>query len=130
MKDSLMRHKCRYSESDMEFHSEQIEVVRGGKSKEPTSFIWKRKDYKIKEMLESWADWGFPPGSPKKKSWRLREPLPISTRISVRAAGAASMSAPIQRSRMSMRMRSARLTRSCAKDAEVVRLPVLREALL
>ena len=72
MKDSLMGRKCRYSESDMEFHSEQIEVVRGGKSKEPTSFIWKRKDYKIKEILESWADWGFPPGSPKKKSWRLR----------------------------------------------------------
>ena len=56
----------------MEFFSEKIEVFTEGKLKEPKRFIWKDKEYRIKEVLQNWADWGFPPGSPKKKNWRLR----------------------------------------------------------
>jgi hypothetical protein len=55
-----------------EFISEKIEVKCEEKSKNPISFIWRKREYKIKEVILSWSDFGFPPGSPKRKTWNLR----------------------------------------------------------
>ncbi|KPL04338.1 MAG: hypothetical protein AMJ90_01165 [candidate division Zixibacteria bacterium SM23_73_2] len=56
----------------MQFISEKIEVTKDEKLRTPVSFLWRGKEYKIKEVTESRADWGFSKGAPKKKSWRLR----------------------------------------------------------
>lgn len=54
------------------FISEKIEVLKDEKLRLPLSFLWRRKEYKIKEVIESRADWGFSKGAPKRKNWRLR----------------------------------------------------------
>jgi len=54
------------------FFSDKIHVERDETTREPAVFRWKKKEYKIKEVLSSWSDWKFPEGSPKRKNWRLR----------------------------------------------------------
>jgi hypothetical protein len=55
-----------------QFLSEKIEVVFDKKRGVPLSFVWNKKEYIIIEQIAVWQDWGFPKGSPKAKTWRLR----------------------------------------------------------
>ncbi len=52
--------------------SEEIEVICEGKLKEPVCFIWRDKKYKIIKIIDTWQDYGFGAGAPKRKTWRLR----------------------------------------------------------
>jgi hypothetical protein len=55
-----------------EFHSEEIEVTRDQKTRNPISFVWKGKEYRIKEIVAFWPDYSFPKSGAKKKSWWQR----------------------------------------------------------
>jgi len=55
-----------------QFFSEKIEVKIDQVKKAPVSFIWNKKEYIITVLIAVWQDWGFPKGSPKAKTWRLR----------------------------------------------------------
>jgi hypothetical protein len=55
-----------------EFYSEKIEVARDGKTKNPVSFVWRDKEYKIKEVIASWPDYSFPTSGAKRKRWWQR----------------------------------------------------------
>ena len=55
-----------------EFVGRRIEVVTGGKVREPISFHLGGREYEIAEVLESWQDHGFGMAAPLKKNWRLR----------------------------------------------------------
>lgn len=57
---------------DPQFISEEIAVVRDEKLGVPLSFRWRDREYAVKEVIATWADWGFPAGAPRKKDWRLR----------------------------------------------------------
>lgn len=55
-----------------QFLSEKITVVIDRSKRVPASFTWNKKEYKIEEVIAVWQDWGFPKGSPKTRTWRLR----------------------------------------------------------
>ncbi len=55
-----------------QFISKEIEVVRDGKSGNPTSFVWDGTEFRIKNIIAAWPDWGFAQGSPRRKNWRMR----------------------------------------------------------
>ncbi len=55
-----------------EFVGRQIEVVTGGKVKEPIAFRLDGRDHEIAEVLESWQDHSFGMAAPLKKNWRQR----------------------------------------------------------
>ncbi len=55
-----------------EFFSEKIEVVRDEKTKIPVSFVWRDKEYKIKEVIACWPDYSFPKSGAKRKRWWQR----------------------------------------------------------
>ena len=55
-----------------EFHSEKIEVIRDGKTRNPVSFIWENKEYKIKEVIASWPDYSYSKSGAKRKRWWQR----------------------------------------------------------
>lgn len=56
----------------MEIYSEKIEVEGEGEPMRPVSFTWRSQQFRIERILRTWQDWGFPPGSPKRKTWILR----------------------------------------------------------
>jgi len=56
----------------MKLFSEKIAVECEGEPSRPVSFRWRDDEFRIECILRSWQDWGFPPGSPKRKDWRLR----------------------------------------------------------
>jgi hypothetical protein len=53
------------------FFARQIEVTTGGDLKEPVSFRFEGREYKIAEVLEAWPDYGFGI-SETSKTWRTR----------------------------------------------------------
>jgi hypothetical protein len=55
-----------------EFYSEKIEVARDEKTKIPVSFVWRDKEYKIKEVIACWPDYSFPKSGAKRKRWWQR----------------------------------------------------------
>ena len=60
----------------MRLYSEIIDVTcesehEDGPSR-PVSFKWRDEEFRIKEILKSRQDWGFPAGAPKRKTWNLR----------------------------------------------------------
>jgi hypothetical protein len=60
----------------MTLYSEKIAVTcesdaEDGPSK-PVSFTWRKKEYRIEEILAGRQDWGFPAGAPRRKVWNLR----------------------------------------------------------
>jgi hypothetical protein len=55
------------------FYSEKIEVIRDGETKNPVSFVWRNKEYKIKEVIASWPDYSFPKSGAKTKKWWQRK---------------------------------------------------------
>jgi hypothetical protein len=55
-----------------EFVGRRIEVVTGGKVREPVSFRLGGREYEVAEVLETWQDHGFGMAAPLKKNWRLR----------------------------------------------------------
>lgn len=56
----------------MEFICERI-YVETGEGGRPKSFIWRGKKYEIKEVEQSWQDFGFSARqSPKRHGWRTR----------------------------------------------------------
>ena len=52
------------------FFSEPIEVVCDSTNM-PQSFLWRKRSYRITEILSCWQDWGFSPGV-FKADWRGR----------------------------------------------------------
>ena len=54
------------------FYSEKISLTFDNNKKTPSAFTWKNKEYRITEVIAAWQDWGFPKGSPRTKTWRLR----------------------------------------------------------
>jgi len=55
-----------------EFISRDISVTRDKKTGRPVSFRWDNRTYTVKEIIAVWPDWGFPAGSPRRKTWRMR----------------------------------------------------------
>jgi hypothetical protein len=55
-----------------EFYSEEIEVARDEKTKNPVSFVWREKEYLIKEIIAFWPDFSFPKSGAKRKKWWQR----------------------------------------------------------
>jgi hypothetical protein len=55
------------------FYSEKIEVIRDDETKNPVSFVWRNKEYKIKEVIASWPDYSFPKSGAKTKKWWQRK---------------------------------------------------------
>jgi hypothetical protein len=53
------------------YFAREIEVVTGGDLKEPVSFRFEGREYKITEVLEAWPDYGFGI-SETSKTWRTR----------------------------------------------------------
>lgn len=56
----------------MQLYSEKIEVECEGEPAKPVSFHWREQEFQVEKILRIWYDWGFPPGSPRRKTWRLR----------------------------------------------------------
>ena len=56
-----------------EFHSDVIEVIRDEKTRNPVSFVWKEKEYKIKEIIAFWPDFSYPKTGSKGKRWWQRK---------------------------------------------------------
>jgi len=56
----------------MEIFSEKIEIEGAGEPVQPVAFTWRGKEFHIQKIIRIWQDWGFPPGSPKRKTWKLR----------------------------------------------------------
>lgn len=56
----------------MQMYSEKIQVECEGEPSRPVSFRWRDEEFRIESILRSRQDWGFPPGSPRRKEWRLR----------------------------------------------------------
>jgi hypothetical protein len=55
-----------------EFYSEEIEVTRDEKTKNPVSFVWREKEHRIKEIIAFWPDFSFPKSGAKRKRWWQR----------------------------------------------------------
>ena len=55
-----------------EFIGEKIDAIYDKEKLRPVSFVWKKKDYKIVDIIKSYFDWGFPQTAPPKKEWRMR----------------------------------------------------------
>ena len=55
-----------------EFYSEKIEIVRDEKTKNPVSFVWRDKEYKIKEVIAYWPDYSYSKSGAKRKRWWQR----------------------------------------------------------
>jgi len=53
------------------FIGEPIKVETEGEIPEPSSFTWKDRQYRIKQILVSWFDWNFPAGA-KRRDWKSR----------------------------------------------------------
>jgi hypothetical protein len=56
-----------------EFFSEEIEVKRDEKTKNPVSFIWRGIEYKVKEIIAFWPDFSQPKTGARKKQWWQRK---------------------------------------------------------
>jgi hypothetical protein len=56
----------------MQLYSEKIEVECEGEPATPVSFHWREQEFRVEKILRIWYDWGFPPGSPRRKTFRLR----------------------------------------------------------
>jgi hypothetical protein len=56
-----------------EFFSEEIEVTRDEKTKNPVSFIWRGIEYQVKEIIAFWPDFSYPKSGAKKKQWWQRK---------------------------------------------------------
>jgi len=53
------------------FVCEKITVECEGVPAEPVSFVWRKKEYRVTSVRQSWQDWGFARSAPKK-DWRSR----------------------------------------------------------
>ncbi len=52
-----------------EFFSDEIDVIRDEKTKNPISFIWRGRVYKIKELIAFWPDFSYSESGAKRKRW-------------------------------------------------------------
>jgi len=55
-----------------EFYSEKIEIVRDDETKDLVSFVWRDKEYTIKEVIACWPDYSYSKSGAKKKRWWQR----------------------------------------------------------
>jgi hypothetical protein len=56
-----------------EFISEEIEITREEKTRNPVSFVWRGKEHKIKEIIAFWPDFSYPKSGAKRKRWWQRK---------------------------------------------------------
>lgn len=56
-----------------EFISEEIEVNREEKTRNPVSFVWRGRERKIKEIIAFWPDFSYPKSGAKRKRWWQRK---------------------------------------------------------
>jgi len=72
----LKNHDAPSPETAMALYSEKISVRCESETEDapsrPVSFVWRDREFRIKKILRSWQDWGFPAGAPRKKAWNLR----------------------------------------------------------
>jgi hypothetical protein len=59
--------------SGLEFHSDEIKVTRDEKTRSPAFFVWRGREYKIKEIIAFWPDYSFPRTGAKRKRWWQRK---------------------------------------------------------
>ncbi|NIM98932.1 MAG: hypothetical protein GTO24_12875 [candidate division Zixibacteria bacterium] len=57
----------------LEFVSEEIEVTQDEETRNPASFVWKGKEYKIKEVIAFWPDFSYSKSGGKRKRWWQRK---------------------------------------------------------
>ena len=55
-----------------EFFSDEIEVTRDDKTRNPVSFTWRNKEHRIKEVIAFWPDFSHSESGSKKKRWWQR----------------------------------------------------------
>lgn len=55
-----------------QFYSDEIEVIRDEKTKNPISFIWRGREYKIKEVIAFWPDFSYSKSGARRKRWWQR----------------------------------------------------------
>ncbi|MCK4385061.1 MAG: hypothetical protein KAW52_02235 [candidate division Zixibacteria bacterium] len=55
-----------------EFHSDKIELIQDEKTKNPVSFVWRDKEYKIKEVIAFWPDYSYSKSGAKRNRWWQR----------------------------------------------------------
>lgn len=56
-----------------EFVSEEIDVTHDEMTRNPASFIWRGKEYKIKEVIAFWPNFSYPKSGGKRKRWWQRK---------------------------------------------------------
>lgn len=56
-----------------EFVSEEIDVTQDEKTRNPASFVWKGKEYRIKEVIAFWPDFSYSESGGKRKRWWQRK---------------------------------------------------------
>jgi hypothetical protein len=55
-----------------EFLSDEIKVIRDEETRNPISFIWRDKEYWIKEIIAFWPDFSYSESGSKRKRWWQR----------------------------------------------------------
>jgi hypothetical protein len=55
-----------------EFYSDEIEVMKDQENKNPVSFIWRGKEYKIKEVIAFWPEFSQSKSGAKRTRWWQR----------------------------------------------------------
>ncbi len=55
-----------------QFYSEEIDVTIDEKTKNLLSFIWRGKEYGIKEVIAFWPDFSYSRSGAKRKRWWQR----------------------------------------------------------
>jgi len=56
-----------------EFYSDEIDVTVDEKTRNPTSFIWKDREHKVKEVIAFWPDFSYSEFGAKRKRWWHRK---------------------------------------------------------
>ncbi len=54
------------------FYSEPIDVVFTSRPRQPASFVWRGREYKVAAVEAAWQDHGCGTLSPRHANWRLR----------------------------------------------------------
>ena len=55
-----------------EFFSDEIKVTRDEKTRSTISFVWRDKEYRIKEVIAFWPDFSHSESGSKRKRWWQR----------------------------------------------------------
>jgi len=55
-----------------EFYSDEIEVAKDEETRNPISFNWRGKEYKIKEVIAFWPDFSYSKSGAKRRRWWQR----------------------------------------------------------